>query len=1077
MLVNMSTNQNNSGKETHGSIMTRRTFLTLSTGASLTGIFLFYNAIVTPLAKPPDFNKKKNRNQQHEEYFQPPIYKEIADAHLSEYSWVKQAEYLAKSDSTYLYSKKNEINGSELTLEPFAMVLMRPDKDGNKQAYTIECPKAIIKFQNKLDFQSSEGLGRIIQGKLSGDVEITGPDNLRINGKNFYFNEDSKKIYSDDHLDFVYQSHKGNAIGIDIELLHDATRDEIDQLALNHADKIKLRKNVLILMKEDNEEKIRNNEPLESMLVSSEGSFTFFLDEMNATFEKNVRVSRLDLKQMNLNQEEKYDRLYCDKLKLTLDDSVANRENKKKEKKPSKTNTSLQDNMTIKRLEATGKEVILKSAGNQLLAKMNNLVYDRIERLLTMTANDKVEINRAGNIVHSPVIEAKHTEENKITHTWCKGEGDMKYLNEDDGKIAFSANWKKELTIQPYQNPSTGIDLIVFKENAQIKQPLDQSGLAAESIYVWVKRNEEEGKKSSGSEKDSSGNFEIQRMLALEDVVMVNPQMNAKTDQLRVYFEKQPAGKPKKANSSPVGSAQKENRVNPVQFTNIEPVDDQPKLIPSSGENLQTAQNQEPSLLLIPNQAQSPESANQNKEPIRIKETKPEEPALIQADLIKVRILVNDEKEKDVKQVSGSSMSSGSNQLDELHASGNVHVSQLQQETGKTEDKILCDALHVTNKGMVFHIYGGAENIQKKYLKNEKQTEHPAEINDRGFRISGRMIHMDRENNHAEVEGAGLLELPVTETMEGEKLETPQKVTIWWDEKMTFDGKNAKFYGNVRTDMDTNHIECEEMSVVLKEKISLSEMDQNNSNSRADGKKQKTDIETLDCYGTVKFESRTFKDDLLLEVREGNFAELHLERGSGNTVAQGPGKIKSWRRGDAPGFGSNKEKEKEKKKKDDQKEKPWQYSRILFYDKTKGNLHNNQMSFTGRINIIHGPVSRALEELDPDYLPEDAGMMRCDKLQVIHHPDETKETDGHFEMIASGDAKMEAGKYLVQADQITYDESKDLYIARSLGKQKSTVWEESEAGGRNSYSGQSFWVIPSQDYMELDKGSALEGSF
>ena len=522
-------------------------------------------------------------------------------------------------------------------------------------------------------------------------------------------------------------------------------------------------------------------------------------------------------------------------------------------------------------------------------------------------------------------------------------------------------------------------------------------------------------------------------MLAIDNVVMINPQMNAKTDRLQVYFEK-PVKQEQVKNSNAQQPAKPNPKVKLVEYTSAPDNNAKELLIPESNE--QTTKKAPPSLLIIPNDNQplnNTQALPQVKSELP-KEIKPQdEPAVIEANLIKVRILVNEDKKTSGPK---TAMNNGTNQLDEVLASGNVHVTQ-NHINGDAPMDILCDALHIKDDSNTLFIYGGAEHVENKYLNEKQKAEHPAHIRDRGFHISGRVIEMDRKNNKAKVDGAGLLELPVTESMDGKKLASPQKLDIWWDDKMTFDGKQAKFYGNVRTDMDKNRITCEEMNVVLKEKINFSEVDQIKQPKTKD--KKKADIETLDCFGNVSFHSEVYKEGFLVEVRDGTFSELHMNRESGKTIAQGPGKIKSWRKGNSLSPGQRDQKEEKKIKDSDKK---WQYSRILFYDKTKGNLNNYEMSFTGRINIINGPVDHVLDELDPDYLPENAGLMRCDTLQVVHHPDKSKITDGHLEMIASGNAILESGIRQISADQITYNQSQDLYIARSVGKQKATVWQE-----------------------------------
>jgi hypothetical protein len=1076
----MASKQNSSSSRNKGSVMTRRTFVTFFTASVLTGVFLFYNVLITPLAKPPVFKRKKGSTKTQEKYFQPTIYKDMAKKHLPQYKWIEKASYFAKTKTSYIYSRETTIKGSELALKPFAMVMLRPDKNGVEQAYTIQCPNAIIEFQNKIDPKTKVDLGRIIKGKFVGDVEIIGPDNLIINGRNFTYDEGAKKIYSDSLIEFFYKTHHGTATGMDIELVNDKSQSDIEQLAFNHANRIILRKNVRITMKEDNEEKLKANKPVEIVFVQSAGNFTFEIEKMIATFDKKVRILHPDLKTPN-----QIDKLLCDHLTMTLDESLKEGQ-KKEKKKPKKAKASMQDDISIKKMVATGKQVKLISTANQFDSIMNKLVYDRSTRFITMTSAKKVEINRDGNIIHSPVIKIKHTEDNRITHTWCQGEGDMKYLNEEDGKIVFSANWKKELSIMPDTNPSSGLDLITFKEKAQIKQPLNNTGLAADTIYVYVKRNEEEKKKKAAKKKkvksdSASENFEIKRMLALGNVVMTDPQMDAKTKELRVYFEEDKS--PKKSPQQQPGlnkpvkqTAKADQNIKQVQFEKTSSKQPGKKLANWNNEisiDSDPAKNNPEKEILFNNQNSS--EKNQAKTD---KNKKPKDgPAIIEANKIRVRILVS--KDKKAK-TSSTAMNAGSNKMSEVFATGNVHVSQ-KHLNGDEPMEILCDALHIKDESNILHIYGVAERVENKYLKGDRKTEHPADIRDRGLHISGRVIHMDRKNNYAEVEGAGLLELPVTETMDGKKLDTPQLLDIWWDEKMTFDGKTANFYGNVRSEMDTSRITCEEMKVVLKEKISFAEMDEaiQPGKIKTNSKKEKTDIETLDCFGNVSFRSKSYKEDLLVEDRIGSFAEFHMVRETGKTIAQGPGIIKSWQRGNSMQFGQKKKGEEKKnavKKKES--DKKWRYTRILFYDKSKGNMDNKEMTFTGRINIVTGPVKRVREELDPDYLPDDAALMRCETLQLVHHPSVIKDEDGHIEMIASDNAILESGKYQIWADKITHDQSQDLYIARSLGKQQASVWQASKTGGEgSSVRAQTIKLIPSLNSLKLDKATSIEGSF
>ncbi len=102
-------------------------------------------------------------------------------------------------------------------------------------------------------------------------------------------------------------------------------------------------------------------------------------------------------------------------------------------------------------------------------------------------------------------------------------------------------------------------------------------------------------------------------------------------------------------------------------------------------------------------------------------------------------------------------------------------------------------------------------------------------------------------------------------------------------------------------------------------------------------------------------------------------------------------------------------------------------------------------------------MKRPLDTIDRDKLPPGAGYMRSNSLKLIQH-----EINGQkkkfISMLAKGNAEVDgntliknknapvAQSFTAQADTISFDESKDLYMMRSFGNRKATLSRYSQAG-------------------------------
>ena len=296
-------------------------------------------------------------------------------------------------------------------------------------------------------------------------------------------------------------------------------------------------------------------------------------------------------------------------------------------------------------------------------------------------------------------------------------------------------------------------------------------------------------------------------------------------------------------------------------------------------------------------------------------------PIAIQSKLIRVRVL----RSKDGKQ----------SHVAEVWTEGDVKVTQ-KRGNSKKPLQVAGEKMHVVNQSedsQVLTIFG-----------------KPAQIHDGGMHMEGEEIHLDRKNNKAWIEGAGLLELPIDKSFDGKKLDQPELLDVIWKEKMVFDGETASFYGDVKTQLDKSSMQCQHMEVQLTKRISFAESESNEE-------RQNTKIKSIVCRDGVEVESLEYLDSKLQSIRKASFFQLTVDQLTGKSVAEGPGWIKIWRRSDGkairnPAIRTVQANQPVKK----EEQKKWEYLRVDFAGKTSGNLKDRMSTFRDRVRVVYGPV-------------------------------------------------------------------------------------------------------------------------
>jgi hypothetical protein len=621
----------------------------------------------------------------------------VAREYLATQPWAEEADIQLRDGGRLFYFAKTWEqleDKQQIKFEPLAMVWFGED---GEEPLTIVAESAIIKFQRELEI-TNPNPGRVINAQLTGRVLIEGNDNLSIAGRHFIFSEQSARIWSDNAVAFTFQQHKGQAEGgIQIDL-----KKSIDNLNpgshLGAADvrQVHLVRDVKMnFLFEQKDETI----PLE---VTCGGSFTMDFNEespdvaktMFATFQNDVVVDRPT-------GPDEIDRLTADQLKLYLarnDNPDATRPLRQMPDIGGK----ISSKFILKQIDATGsrRQVVLTSQANDMEARMRLFSYFPDERKALMRFDEQLSIKEATALENgrAPIrfervtvrqgdsqlscfeVEFGHDRKGKVQQVVCRGAGALNYteLREEKElirrKSVLSVEWQKML--RKYPDEKSNLDIIDLSGDAIVRIPEERSGISADYIKLWMDPIENIPSKPKRIQTQNANPLQPvaftpqdktkkekkrplpYRLLAIDGVTMVSPELHGRTSELQVWFD-------------PMTKSMKK----PLPL--IQPT-------AANGENQSVIQagDSEPDRLAI--------------------QKKFREPVIVGAKLIRVRVL----RDKDPKVEP---------QLAEIWTQGNVEITH-RAKPDKPPMTLAGRQLHLKNRGeddQVVHIFGSPAKIKE----------------------------------------------------------------------------------------------------------------------------------------------------------------------------------------------------------------------------------------------------------------------------------------------------------------------------------------------------------------------------
>jgi hypothetical protein len=1014
-------------------------------------------------------------------------------------TWVPDSSHSISTeggDTTCYFQEWKKESAHVVIFTPFAMISRRKGGKPDDPPYTVISDKAYVTFKDEFG-ALGKNPGPIVSAGLEGAVEITGANNLRIRGRNFYFQREEMRIYSDDFVDIHADKHHAIAKGIQLELVADQKGRSDEALAVTGVSSVKLLQNVEMTLVSTGDSQagglpgLGKNESKGPRIIHAhcDGSFVFYVEARIATFDRNVRISRETA-------PGKFDELIADESvtiafepqkpgqakqpngsKKPSDDKSASKSAvavaADKDNAAGKNTTGgLESNLTFKSIRAQGRVVQLTSDVNGMKSQMREFSYDQPAREAKLTwvpreadrdriVVDKngqqrrlpnspncVVVEQHGNRLLAQKVQLNHDPQGEVTHVMCLGEGEMRHIDDKTKQVDLAAYWHKEM--RKYPDPRSPAFDLIHLEDAFIEQPKDGAGITANIIRLWVTRQNRNPQAARANEPPAGRQTEngphLDHMLAWQKVAMVNPQMECDTDKLEVWFENGPAP----ARRSPTQQ--------PRQRANLVPTGD---YVSRGAVPVASISPARVAVTPAAAQASSPKATQPaNKKNANDLFGAPGgsgDPYNLTAGWVQVKVIQGPEGQQP--------------QVADVVAHDNV---QLTQSHGDAAEPLVVN-------GNILQVHNRGEADQEMVVLGQ-----PAHVRDRGAHIEGGRIVFNRLRNTADVEGPGRLQLPIQQSnptgpdqetvVRTSASEPAQPLDVQWRQKMHFDGKTAHFFVNVHTTMtdaqSQSEIRCLNMDVTLTKPFSFT---QEQPKSEAD----RPAIDTVFCQGDVEFESQATQNDQLAEIRRGRFLDLVFHKLTGKCTASGPGTLRVWRHNESgqPSGISQFSNVRSNAPPKTRKTTNWEFDQVQFSGTMEGDFSdlmagrsrprpkdapkvqaaagsNSLLATNGawtsifrdHVVVIYGPVEQKLEVVTRDELSEEAGCLLCEYLQVTQVAQMGNEPQ-HIEMVARTNASIEGKTFRGEADTITYDGSKTQYVLVGDASGPARLWRQLKVGG------------------------------
>lgn len=467
-----------------------RVMVTLVTVGCLSGAYQVYSAYLLPLTEVRPAPQLQALAE--DTNVRPPAqFEQQAREFFPDAEWTRQAEQTWQiAEHALLYFRHHEREagtGNTVRMSPLALLWHDSRHPGGKP-YRILAETARLKFENAF-FDTAVALsnadpGRVVWASLEGSVHIDGPDGLVIDGRNFFFSEESTQLYSDYPIAFQYgptpqdqMTFSGTADQVKVTFVPspEAALGK-DMPRVSGLAQLLLRRNVQLDIAFSQGGLDRKAH------LTSAGSFEYDVLKREATFDNLVHVTQ-QTRSNAAGTGGGQDTLDCEWLALQFDEQNAAQSD------TAAAGPGFMAGLVFRRMRALGSlggrgsRLKVTSTGQELNAEMQDLMYDVVKRRAVMIDQERVVITKGPARFTCPRIGLQHTPDQQLELLECSGAGQMELTDDRFGDEPLWVHWSGSVDVHPapeIQGHSVRID-----REAQLSIPR-QFGVAADVLLLGV---------------------------------------------------------------------------------------------------------------------------------------------------------------------------------------------------------------------------------------------------------------------------------------------------------------------------------------------------------------------------------------------------------------------------------------------------------------------------------------------------------------------------------------------------------------------------------------------------------------
>lgn len=960
-------------------------------------------------------------------------------------------------------------------LSPLSVVLFNKDKNDGKplEINTIRGEVAYLRFDRPIAHLTDIGNRKVVGCEITGKIEVVNnrktssrDDDLFIyipNGP-LYYQESKQLIWTADSIHLTDNHSKPRpteirGLGLEMELLTDITKGPANTPKKPKSDtiagvkRIKLLSNVDMHLYVDNGSSFlgatqSKTEPQASKSkahigIKTMGTFEYHLqkDKDIALFDACITPgtpARDVLVTRHHEGKNQIDQLSCEKLEI----HVRRKESASPESGLAKEEQSLESGMDIQSARATGKEVILISEDEKLEAHGNDFFYDAKSSTALLKGTPEMWAIKDGNILHSLEMaiqdqkaDPKVPGSKAFQKATAKGPGWIDIIEKDKkDQKPVRASWKDQLI----SNREGNMDVLTLIGEAKFQDPAHDQKLSADTLKVWLRSPPQIQATTPGAtDKNSSTTTapapsmgkRLHRMEALGNVSADAKDLIIRdSGRLAVWFKDAPA-----ENALPVSN---------------------PATAPKP--TAQNAVNQDPQAKAPTSPIPGMVSFGQNN-PTNPGKDKPVRPIHLNARSIEAWV----------------HNSQGKNKLEKLWTEGSVTVKQESEKPGEKGVDVRGDTLQLTA-----HPDGNFLVV----------TGDLAQLRIDRILIVGPEVNIDQSTNKAWVNGVGAMQMESTTNFQGNKLGKAVPLEVHWNKSMFFNGKFAEFHGGIQAEQENSRLACQSLQIFFDRAVSLKG---GNGGEKAE---QSARVQNLVCDRSVRVEEILREDEKIIKYHRIQAVTLSMNKldkdeedtkpnSEGNEVrASGPGEVRILQKsGSEPMLsqgGPEKPTAPEVKSLQNSQEGEMKLTQVSFLRSMYGNSKSNTATFLENVRVLNFPCENPNIEIDlesiMDNLPKGGMFLRADRLDVLSKQDPKGKSQQ--EMRAKGRVLVHAQEFWGRAEQVSYEEAKDLVIFYGGETGVATLYKRLRQGAPpEEIKGRKITYNRASGQFKIDEGRWLNG--